>query len=46
VKIEELALIKDEESEFVDVLNKITDRSKKDIQSSFAKLARRCPVNK
>jgi hypothetical protein len=37
----ESVLIKDEESELVEVLNKITDRGKKDIQTSIAKLERR-----
>jgi hypothetical protein len=40
-KGEEPILNKDEESELVEVLNKITERSKKDIQASIAKLERR-----
>ena len=40
-KREELILNKDEESELVKVLNKITNRNKKDIQASIAKLDRR-----
>ena len=40
-RIEEPALNKYEESELVDVLSTVTDRSKKDIQSSFAGLERR-----
>ena len=38
---EESILNKDEESELVEVLNKMTDRNKKDIQVSIAKLERR-----
>jgi hypothetical protein len=41
VKREEPILNKDEESELVEVLNKMTDKSKKDIQMSIAKLDRR-----
>src|SRR5918994_4818498 len=40
-RIEEPALNKYEESELVDVLSTVTDRSKKDIQSSFTGLERR-----
>jgi hypothetical protein len=40
-KKEELILNKDEESELVEVLNKMTDKSKKDIQVSITKLSRR-----
>ena len=40
-KREEPIIKKDEESELVEVLNKITDRSKKDIQASVTKLERR-----
>jgi hypothetical protein len=38
MKVEEPTLRKDEESELIDILNKITDRGKKDIQTSIAKL--------
>ena len=38
MKVEEPPLQKDEQSELIDVLNKITDRGKKDIQTSIAKL--------
>jgi hypothetical protein len=41
VKIEKGALKEDEESELVGVLNKITERSKEDIQVSVAKLKKR-----
>ena len=41
VKIEKGALKEDEESELVGVLNKITERSKEDIQVSVAKLEKR-----
>jgi hypothetical protein len=41
VKIEKRALNEDEESELVGVLNKITERSKEDIQASVAKLEKR-----
>ena len=41
VKIEKGALTEDEESELVGVLNKITERSKEDIQVSVAKLEKR-----
>ena len=41
VKIEKGALEEDEESELVGVLNKITERSKEDIQVSVAKLEKR-----
>jgi len=40
-KKEEPTLNRDEESELVEVLDKITDRGKKDIQKSIAKLDRR-----
>jgi hypothetical protein len=38
MKVEEPTIQKDEESELIDILNRITDRSKKDIQTSIAKL--------
>jgi hypothetical protein len=41
MKVKKPALSKDEESELVDVLNKITERKKEDIKASIAKLERR-----
>jgi hypothetical protein len=41
MKVKKLALSKDEESELVDVLNKITERKKEDIKASITKLERR-----
>lgn len=41
MKVKKPALSKDEESELVDVLNKITERKKEDIKASIGKLERR-----
>lgn len=41
MKVKKPALSKDEESELVDILNKITERKKEDIKASIAKLERR-----